>query len=345
MRTGSTSVRVLTVGALVVALITVSIVSIIQGQVPLSLSDVGAALTGSATGADTEFARTVVFDIRLPRLMMALGVGVGLAVSGVLMQSLFANPLAEPGVVGVSSGAAMGAALAIAFGATALGQVAVSLAAFAGALAISLLVVAVSRSAGRIDVVMLLLTGIALNALAGAVIALILFSTSSAAREQIVFWQFGSLNGAQWSQVVVLVPVVIVGTIVALTLAKQLDLMSLGYAAAGHAGVNVSRTRLMMIVTVSIAVGVSVAFAGIIGFVGLVVPHVMRLLVGPSHLILTVASALGGAVLVAVSDLIARTVVPFGDLPIGMVTAFIGAPIFLWLIRKIMNGKATGLFA
>lgn len=322
-----------------------SVVSIAQGQVPLSLSEVWTALTGSETGADSEFARTVVFDIRLPRLMMAIGVGIGLAVTGVLMQSLFANPLAEPGVVGVSSGAATGASLAIAFGAAALGQAVVSMAAFAGALVISLLVVAVSRSGGRIDVVMLLLTGIALNALAGALIALVLFSTSSAAREQIVFWQFGSLNGAQWSQVVVLLPVVIVGTLVALALSRPLDLMSLGNAAAGHAGVNVVRTRLLMIVTVSIVVGAAVAFAGIIGFVGLVIPHLMRLLVGPSHFILTISSALGGAVLVATSDVIARTAVPYGDLPIGMVTAFIGAPIFLWLIRRIMNGKSTGQFA
>lgn len=335
---------ILLVMALTVSLVAIIVLSLAQGQVPLSIDQVWGALFGSGRTTQDEFAHTVVVDVRMPRLLLGLGVGVGLGVAGVLMQSLFANPLAEPGVVGVSAGAATGAAVGIACGVGAFGQGFVSLSAFIGAILVSVIVMAVSKNRGRIDVVMLLLTGIAVNALAGALIALVLFSTSAAAREQIVFWQFGSLNSAQWSQVWVLLPVTVVAVLGSFLLSRRLDLMSLGQQAAAHAGVNVPRTRLILIVSVSVMAGVAVAFAGIIAFVGLVIPHVMRLLIGPAHAMLVLASALGGALLVTSSDLIARTVVPFGDLPIGMVTSIIGAPIFLWLIRRIAGGKSVGQF-
>lgn len=339
----STTLRVtVLISSLLVALMAVMMFSLTLGQVHVTIAQLWSVIFSSSTTEQELFARTVVVDVRLPRLLLGLGGGAGLGVAGVLMQSLFNNPLAEPGIVGVSSGAAIGAAIAIAFGAASLGQGFVSLAAFIGAAVVSVIVVLVSHHRGRIDVMMLILTGIALNALAGALIALVLFTTSSAAREQIVFWQFGSLNGAQWKQVVVVFPVMIVGIICSLLLSRRLDLLSLGQFSASHVGVNVPVTRILMILIVAVMVGVAVAFAGIIGFVGLVIPHMMRLLIGPSHKNLILVSCLGGALLVASSDLIARTIVPYGDLPIGMVTAFIGAPIFLWLIRRISQNKAVG---
>lgn len=334
----------LVIGLVAAALCAVGGMSLALGQVPMSLTEVWTALVGPHSDEQAQFARTVVVDVRMPRLLLGIGVGVGLGVAGVLMQSLFANPLAEPGVVGVSAGAATGAAIAIAWGAASLGQGVVSLAAFSGAILVSVLVVTLSRSRGRVDVVMLLLTGIALNALAGAVIAFVLFSSTSAAREQIVFWQFGSLNGAQWNQVGVVFPVVCAGVLCSVLLSRRLDVLSLGQSSAAHAGVNVPRTRVILIVIVAMMVGTAVAFAGIIGFVGLVIPHVMRILIGPAHGLLIIASGLGGALLVAGSDLIARTAVAFGDLPIGMVTAFLGAPVFLWLIRKISRDTSGGKY-
>jgi iron complex transport system permease protein len=281
--------------------------------------------------------------VRFPRIVMGLAVGAALAVAGAVMQAIFGNPLAEPGVVGVSSGAAFGASAAIVFGVTALGSWSVALFAFGGGLLATLLVYFVSRANGRTEVVTLLLTGIAINAFAGAGLAFMLFMGDTGTREQITFWQLGSINGSLWREVGIVVSITVVGLLVALLLARRYDLLSLGERNARHLGVNVEALRIGSIVLVALLTGAAVAFCGIIAFVGLVVPHVIRMAIGPGHRALILASAVGGAALISLADLLARTLVPGADLPIGMLTSLIGGPFFFYLLyrqRKRSGGWA-----
>lgn len=275
-----------------------------------------------------------LWAIRFPRVALAALIGAGLSVSGLLMQAIFGNPLAEPGVIGISSGAAVGAGLSIVFGITIFGEWTTAAFAFVAGLAATLLVYFMSRSDGKTEVVTLVLTGIAVNAIAGAAIALLTFLSDTQSREQIVFWQLGSLSGSRWSQVYIVAPIIIIGILVAYVTARKLDLLSLGERNARHLGVNVEALRIGIIFVVALLVGASVAFAGIISFVGLVIPHLMRMLLGPAHLPLVTASALGGALLLTLADLGARTLVPMAELPIGMLTALVGGPFFFWLLRK-----------
>lgn len=325
--------------ALIAALAVTCIASITSGQYQLAPTDlVGVLLRG--IGIDTAWAPAgttdygVIYNLRLPRLVLGLLVGAALAVSGVLMQAIFGNPLADAGVVGVSSGAALGAAASITLGLATFGVWTTPAFAFLGGLVAVLSVYFISRSNGRTEVVTLLLTGIAVNAIAGAGMAFLTFIGTTSTREQIVFWQLGSLNGALWSNVGLVAPLVAVGIVIALIVAPQLDLFALGERTARHLGLNVELLRIVVIVTVALLVCAAVAFAGIIGFAGLVVPHLMRMIIGPAHLPLVIASALGGALLIAVADLVARTAVPLADLPIGMITSLVGGPFFLWLLVR-----------
>jgi len=277
---------------------------------------------------------STLWVVRFPRIAMGLAVGAALAVAGAVMQAIFGNPLAEPGVVGVSSGGALGASIAIVLGVTAFGSGAIAAFAFLGGLGATLLVYFVSRANGRTEVVTLLLTGIAVNAFAGAGLAFLLFVADSGGREQIVFWQLGSLNGSRWPEVAIVAVVAVVGTVVTLGLGRRYDLLALGERNARHLGVNVEALRIGSIVLVALLTGVAVAFCGIIAFVGLVVPHVIRMAIGPAHRPLIVASAFGGGALLVVSDLIARSVVPGADLPIGLLTSLIGGPFFFFLLFR-----------
>lgn len=324
--------------ALSITLIAVCLISAGSGQLTIAPSEVLASIL-RAVGIDAgppvnATSDTALWTIRFPRIVLALLIGAALAASGTLMQAVFSNPLAEPSVVGVSSGAALGAATAIVFGWTFLGEWSVALAAFIAGLATTLFVYFASRTRGKTEVVTLVLTGIAINAFAGAALALLTFLGDSASREQIIFWQLGSLNGARWQQVAIIAPLVLIGLIVAFGLARTLDLFSLGERGARHLGVNVELVRIIVIVIVAVLVSAAVAFAGIIAFVGLVVPHLMRMVLGPAHRPLLIASVLGGALLMASADLVARTAVPMADLPIGMLTSLVGGPFFFWLLRR-----------
>jgi iron complex transport system permease protein len=247
---------------------------------------------------------------------------------------LFRSPLAEPGVVGVSTGAAFAAAVVIVFQISLVGAWTVPIFAFVGGLVTTLAVYALSRSGGRTEVVTLVLTGIAVNAVASAGLALMIFLGDTQAREEIVFWQLGSLNGTRWVYVGAAVPFIAVGLIGTLLIARKLDILALGDRSARHVGIDVERLRLLAIVLVALLTAAAVSFAGIIGFVGLVVPHLVRLAVGPAHRVLVPASALGGGLLLVLADLVARTAVPYADLPIGMLTALVGGPFFFWLLRR-----------
>ncbi|NLF04029.1 MAG: iron ABC transporter permease [Actinomycetales bacterium] len=289
---------------------------------------------GGAEVASHPNGESALWTIRFPRVAMALLVGAALATAGALMQGVFGNPLAEPGVAGVSSGAALAACAVIVFGWSFLGPWTTAALAFAGGLVATLVVYFLSRSGGRTEVVTLILTGVAVNAVAGAGIALLTFLGDTQAREQIVFWQLGSLNGTRWPYVAIVAPLVVVGVLLATTFSRRLDLLALGERPARHLGVDVERLRITTIVVVALLTAAAVAFAGIISFVGLVVPHVIRMAVGPGHRVLVPASALGGAILLLGADLVARTGVDYADLPIGMLTALVGGPFFLYLIRR-----------
>ncbi len=338
---------------LAVVLVSGIIVSGMVGQLAISPTEVVGSIV-RAIGIDNAWAPTdrivesTLWVVRFPRIVMALAVGAALAVAGAVMQAIFGNPLAEPGVVGVSSGAALGAAAAIVLGgsigmAGALGSWGTAAFAFTGGLLATLLVYFVSRANGRTEVVTLLLTGIAINAFAGAGLAFMLFLGNGASREQIVFWQLGSLNGSRWQEVLVTGAVAVVGTVVAIVIARRLDLLALGERSARHLGINVEALRIGSIVLVALLTGVAVAFSGIIAFVGLVVPHIIRMAIGPSHRPLIIASAVGGGALMVLADLLARTIVSGADLPIGMLTSLVGGPFFFYLLyrqRKRSGGWA-----
>lgn len=282
-----------------------------------------------------------LWTVRFPRIVLGVVVGAALAAAGALMQGVFGNPLAEPGVVGVSTGAAAAAAVVIVFQFSLVGAWTVPVFAFVGGLVTTVSVYLLSRSAGRTEVVTLVLTGIAVNAVCSAGLALMLFLADTQAREEIVFWQLGSLNGTRWVYVAAVVPFVTVGLAGALLVARRLDVLALGDRAARHVGVDVERLRMVSIVLVALLTAAAVSFAGIIGFVGLVVPHLVRMGLGPAHRVLVPASALGGALLLVCADLVARTAVATAELPIGMLTALVGGPFFFWLLRRT-RGSAGG---
>lgn len=326
-------------GALTVALIVTIIASAGTGQLAIQPTEVLGSLL-HRIGIDWlplpahPAGDQTLWAIRFPRVVMAALVGAGLAVAGLVMQAIFGNPLAEPGVIGISSGAAVGAGLSIVFGLSIFGEWTTAALAFIAGLAATIVVYAMSRADGRTEVVTLVLTGIAVNAIAGAAIALLTFLGDTQSREQIVFWQLGSLSGSHWSQVFIIAPIIAVGLLFAYFSAHRLDLLALGERNARHLGVNVEVLRVVMICIVALLTSAAVAFAGIISFVGLVIPHLMRMILGPAHLPLITASALGGALLLSLADLGARTLVPMADMPIGMLTALVGGPFFFWLLRR-----------
>lgn len=272
--------------------------------------------------------------VRFPRVVLAVVVGAALGCAGALMQGVFGNPLAEPGIIGVSSGAAVGAATAIVTGLSTLGGWTVAGAAFAGGLAAALLVYSMSLSGGRTEVVTLVLTGIAVNAVAGALIGLVMFFGDADAVRAIAFWQLGSLAQATWASVATTLPCAVAGIAVALAAGRRLDLLALGDRPARHLGVHVERLRIGMIGVTALLAASAVAFTGVISFVGLVVPHLVRMVAGPGHRTLLPASALAGAIVVVVADLVARTLVDYQELPLGVLTAVVGGPCFFWLLRR-----------
>ncbi|WP_438267950.1 FecCD family ABC transporter permease [Kitasatospora purpeofusca] len=277
---------------------------------------------------------SVLWNVRLPRVVLALLVGGSLGCAGAVMQGVFGNPLAEPAVIGVSSGGAVGAVGCIVLGLDTLGTWTVTASAFVTGLLTVFAVYAMSRSGGRSEVVTLILTGVAVNAFCGALIGLFLFTADTAAISQVTFWQLGSLSQATWGKVLGVLPFALVGLAVAPRYARSLDLLALGERPARHLGVDVERMRLVLITVVALLTAAAVAVSGIIGFVGLVVPHLLRMLAGPGHRFLLPASALAGALVLVAADLAARTLAEPAELPLGVLTALIGSPFFFWLLRR-----------
>lgn len=283
----------------------------------------------------------VILNIRLPRTLLGLLVGAGLAVSGALMQGLFRNPLADPALVGVSAGAGLAAASVIVLGdrlraalglAGSMPYAVLPVAAFLGGLAATLGLYAVASRGGRTSVATLLLAGIALAALAGALTGLLVYASDDRQLRDLTFWSLGSLGGATWTKVAASAPAILPILLLVPLLGRGLNALVLGEAEAFHLGIAVERLKRCVILLVAVAVGAGVAAAGVIGFVGLVVPHALRLVIGPEHRRLLPACALLGGSLLVLADVAARLVVAPAELPIGIVTALVGAPVFLWLL-------------
>lgn len=278
---------------------------------------------------------TIVWNLRLPRVFLALVVGAMLASSGVAFQGILRNPLADPYILGVSSGAAFGAATAIVFfrSSTLLGQLSLPLFSFAGGLLSLGFVLALSKQQGQHDRETLILAGVVVQSLLGAFLSF-LIAISGQQMQEIVFWMMGSLANRTWLDVGVLLPYFLIGLTYLLFQQRDLNVIALGERAATHLGMNVERKKIMTLVVGSLLTAAAVSVVGIIGFVGLIVPHLMRLLVGPDHRILLPVSTIAGAIFLLWSDTLARTLLESREIPIGVITAFVGAPFFAYLLKS-----------
>jgi iron complex transport system permease protein len=313
------------------------VLGLMTGPLDIHAGEVLRILLGQA--APEQHAATVL-DIRLPRVLLALLIGAALAQAGAAMQGIFRNPLAEPGLVGISSGAALAAvAVIVLFQPAGLfdelpAHVVLPVAAFAGGAAATLLVLRLALVDGHTRVATLLLAGLALNAIAGAGIGFFSHVASDSALRSVTFWMFGSLGRAGWEEIAIAAPMLLVPLVLLPRDAEALNALLLGEAEAGHLGVDVERLKRRVTVLVVLAAGAAVALAGIIAFVGLLVPHLVRLAFGPDHRALLVLSALSGALLLTLADTAARVVMAPTELPIGILTALVGGPFFLALLLR-----------
>ena len=323
------------------ALVVVACLGVAMGSVAIAPLDTLAIVTHRLLGLDlgrawSPSAETIVWDLRVPRVLMSLVVGAALAVAGTTFQGLLRNPLADPYVLGTASGAALGAAIAVLLPVriVILGFGLLQGLAFVGALISIYTVYRLSRTGGLSPLTSLLLTGYAVGSLLAAGLAMAMY-LSGAALRQIFSYLLGGFGSASWTQLAATLPLVAVGCALILLRARSLNGLLLGEEAAAHLGIDVTRERAVLLALASLITAAAVAVSGLIGFVGLVVPHVVRLIVGPSARLVLPLSALGGAVLLAVADIVARSA---GDIPVGIVTALVGAPFFIVLLRRSRTG-------
>ncbi len=330
----------LAVGSSVLGLLilAVSLVSLSVGPVNIPVGHV-ASIVLSVFGLDlADFGRTeqlVIEQIRLPRIVVGASVGAALGVAGATMQGLFRNPMADPGIIGVSAGGAVGAVVAIATGMAGLFFLALPTFAFVGAISATFLVYGIAAVGGRFSMATLLLAGVAVNAFLGAVVsAIIIALPDNGALREILFWLAGGLDSRSWDHVWTSAPLVVGSFLVILLMLRDLNLLMLGDDEARSMGVRVGIARPALLAAAALATGAAVAVSGTIAFVGLVTPHVLRMLLGPDHRVLVPMSAAGGAVFVIVADTVARTIVQPAEFRVGVLTAFVGAPFFIFLLIK-----------
>jgi len=317
------------------------------GTVNISIVDIWRAIMGlfSSDSSNSSLSsssqiHTILFDIRLPRILLALCLGVILAISGAVMQGLFRNPLADPSLIGVSGGASVGASIVIVMAGgwiqsgSALGLSAVAAGAFAGGFIATILVYRLATSELGTSVTTMLLAGIAIGAIAGALNSLLSYFADNDMLRQISLWQMGNLSTANWSRVAMVAAVAALLVGLFPRDGRALNALLLGESEARHLGIDVQRVKRRLIVLTALGIGTSVAMAGMIGFVGLVVPHAIRLLIGPDHRWLLPGSALAGAILLIIADSLARVVVAPTELPTGILTALLGAPFFIALLMQ-----------
>lgn len=313
---------------LLAVLLLLLLLSAASGAVEIPLVELPRVVLGHSTAAEAELWRSIVLEVRLPRLLFAALAGAVLALAGAVMQALFRNPLAEPGLVGISSGASLGAVCAIVLGGGSFALLASS--AFVG----SLLATAAAYHLGRRHPGMagLLLAGIAINAVCGSLIGLFTYLADDNQLRSLTFWNMGSLAGASWPRLLVLLPLLLLLSALVLRYWRALNALLLGEREALHLGFPFKSIRRQLILLTALLIGPLVAATGGIGFVGLVVPHVVRMLLGADHRRLLPAAMLGGAIALVLADWLARTVVQPAELPIGIVTSLVGGPFFLWLL-------------
>ena len=322
---------------LTVLLPVVVLVSLVIGTVNITISDALNALLGSATNQQIG---TILLDIRLPRILMAIFVGAVLASTGAVMQGLFRNPLADPSLIGVSSGASVGASLMIVTAGgfiqsgALIGLSLVAVGAFVGGFTATLLVYRLATSGMGTSVTTMLLAGIAIAALAGALNSLLSYFSDNDMLRQISLWQMGNLSGASWLKVGIMGSAALLLLICFPRDSRALNALLLGESEARHLGIDVQRVKQRLILLTAFGVGISVALAGLVGFVGLIIPHMVRLAIGPDHRWLVPASALAGATLLVIADSLARIVVIPAELPTGILTALLGAPFFVVLLLQ-----------
>ncbi|MFG1478090.1 iron ABC transporter permease [Xanthobacter sp. V4C-4] len=309
------------------------------GRVAAVLWEAAAGVPAGSGGLLRE--RIVVMDVRLPRAVLGALTGAGTAVAGAVMQGVFRNALADPGLIGVAPGAALAAVAWVVFGGAVGAALPASaqllglpLAAFAGGLVTTLVIARLATRDGRTSVATLLFAGLALGALASAGTGVVVFMASEQQTREFLFWTMGSLGGATWTKVGLAAPFIVALVAAAPLLARGLDALALGEAEAFHVGISVERLKRLAIIGVAAGVGASVAAAGVVGFIGLVVPHLARLALGPAHRVLLPASALLGAAVLLGADILARMLAAPAELPLGVVTALVGAPFFLWLLLR-----------
>jgi iron complex transport system permease protein len=325
---------------LLLLMIATTAVSIRFGAMDFSAHDMLAAVWGKLSGrGDLSLDQRIFIQLRVPRAILCLLVGACLGVGGTLMQALFRNPIVEPGLVGTSSGAAFGAALFYVFGAllkVSLGGWTLPLAACIGGVISTYLVFALAHTKreGRSSILRLLLTGLAINALFMSGIGFLSYVARDPAARSIIYWNLGTLSGADWNSVLVVGVATVLGLIPAITFAKSLNALMIGEEEAVALGVNVRRLKWMMLTINVLMVAVATAFTGVISFVGLIVPHILRILRGPDNRFLILGSAFLGGTLLSIADLIARVLLRPAELPIGIVTAVVGVPVFLLLLRS-----------
>lgn len=322
---------IVVLAALSVGTIDIPVSAIIQRTMNLVLGQAGAPIKD-------DYLSAVIFDIRLPRIILAFLVGAILAISGAVMQGLFRNPLAAPSLIGVSSGASVGASVVIVFAGSMLqfhsiiGLSLVACGAFIGSFLVTLFVYRLSTSTLGTSVTTMLLTGLAVSALAGALNSLLSYFADNEMLRQISIWQMGNLSTANWSRVIIIGAVGLVVLVLFPRDSKALNALLLGESEARHLGIDVQKVKRRLIILTTLGVGVSVAIAGMIGFVGLVVPHIVRLLIGPDHRSLLPVSALAGGILLVIADTVARVIISPTELPTGILTALLGAPLFILLL-------------
>lgn len=307
-----------------------------------SIGSVNIPFSAIVSGALNDQQEAVLFSIRFPRVVLAAIVGAALAVSGAALQGLFRNPLADPSLIGILSGAALAVAAVIVFAGPSQGVFGIyrlSIAAFAGGLITSLLIFRFARLAGTFSVTYMLLAGIAIGAIAEGGRGFIAYLSDDAQLRALTFWAMGNLGDALWPAVLVVMSITVPATIILIRNARALNLLLLGENEARHLGVDSERLKYVIIICTALSVGAAVAVSGIIGFVGLVVPHLIRLTIGPDHRLLIPGSALLGAILLIIADTFARTVVSPAEMPVGIITSIIGGPFFLWLLIKQYSGR------
>jgi len=307
------------------------------GPVNLTFAQIWASVTGNGT----QVVDTILYDIRAPRMVLAIVVGASLAISGASLQGLLRNPLADPGLIGITAGASLAVVFVIVLGdlfVSALPRFLLPAvhptAAFLGGLAVTFVVLLTANLGGQFSVARLILVGVAITAIASAMIGILIYMSSDQQLRELTFWTMGSLAKSNWSTVMIACLAMVVASGMLLRYRRELDLLQLGERAAFHAGVDVSRVKFRICALVAVAVGAGVSVAGPIGFIGLVAPHMTRLFVRASHWVVLPVSALVGANILLFADLFVRNAIPPAEIPIGIATAILGGPFFLWLLLR-----------